>query len=194
MSEFVPEVMTPQANQAWFILIGRIGKLMTESYPELMRGLKGSLHKLGQKRAYTCLLTHECLLMYKDEQMTKEVSSIWLKWVSDISVITEEKYLKVSPFCLSLSMTAEVVFYFNVATEDDLKWWVENLAERVAAHQRIADEDSSDESAHIGPDNENQVIRNLKKLRSKLKKKSSDVIANTETQASILTPSSSSKH
>jgi len=134
------------------------------------------------------------LTLFKDDQMTKEQTSIFLKWVTDIDVVHDEKYTKFYPHCFAITLSG-VTFYYGVESEDDLNWWLEQLTERVAAHHRVAGDEDSESSgaeqnantnATVGTPKQSATTRNLKKLKQRLgnKKSTSANTGETSTSAS----------
>eukprot|EP01125_Pyxidicula_operculata_P021798 TRINITY_DN864_c0_g1_i2.p1 TRINITY_DN864_c0_g1~~TRINITY_DN864_c0_g1_i2.p1 ORF type:complete len:386 (-),score=83.83 TRINITY_DN864_c0_g1_i2:743-1900(-) len=142
LHEVIPDIMTPQLKEAWFVLVTKLGMTMTESYEQIKNGIKSVLFRSYDKKKYYVVLTHECIKLYKDQNMTKEANTLWLKWVSELDLCTDDKITK-NNFQHNFTITLNSVsFVFGVETEDELSWWLEELSERVGAYQRInLDED-----------------------------------------------------
>lgn len=135
---------------------------MMEDFDEIRMGWKSHLFKRdGSKwRIYPATLTHEKLVLYKDElvRRTQEIVGRFvltqtpLLYISQRTKIKEETYLSLvdsldleednsfdrpNQFCFSLTSSGTVKTFFCADNEEDLLKWSEELIQRIRAHQRV---------------------------------------------------------
>jgi len=174
LAEYIPNIMTAHLKEAWFVLITKLGHTMTESYDKISQGIKCKLGKTTDKdkKKLYCLLTHQSLSIFKDEELTKEINTIWFKWVTDIDVVHAEKHIKNFTYSFAISL-GDIKFHYGVESRDDFDWWIDELGERIAAHHHIADEDENSDlsGSDIVPSGLSRKQSNrLLKIKKKLKK------------------------
>jgi len=168
LTEILPDLMTPQLKEAWFTLITSLGSIMTDVYPEVTRGYKKPLWRRtsGTWKCYYCILTHDTISLFKDSQTSKLRDSIFIQFVSDINSAEDASISKQTPYCFVLSI-GQVPVYFCTDTAENLEWWLEELKERIAAHLRVA----RDESGSGSGSEKREAISQIKKLRKKMQRK-----------------------
>jgi len=170
--------MTGNLKEAWFRLITKIGKIMTNTYPNCKRGINGTLKKAsaGMWKNYFCVLTHETISIFKDQEHMKLKEEIWIKYIDDINIHEEDIIPRTgqqtaTPHCFSISVGG-IPIYFCCETKEGLDFWLDELGVRITAHQRIVRQgDSDDSNSESTLTNSAAIKKNVAWLRKKINSK-----------------------
>jgi hemoglobin-like flavoprotein len=125
-----PEHATPAVKESWFVLIQTLGEIMMQDYEDIRNGYTGRIYKKdGSKwRMYPTLLTHEKLVLYKDDARERVKEEIDLHLLDGMELETDDlpgRTQKVTPHCFSLTTSGTIKSYFCTDTEDELLQWTE---------------------------------------------------------------------
>jgi len=175
----LPQKMTGSLKEAWFTLITKIGNIMTTTYADCKLGITSTLKKIsaGVWKNYFCVLTHETLSIFRDQEHTKLKEDIWIKYLDDINIHEGDSIPKTgqqmaTPHCFSICVGG-IPMHFCCDTREDLAFWLDELGARITAHQRIVRQSDSDDSNSEGstPTNSAKIKRNVVRLRKKIDSK-----------------------
>eukprot|EP01122_Echinamoeba_exundans_P006991 TRINITY_DN2069_c0_g1_i2.p1 TRINITY_DN2069_c0_g1~~TRINITY_DN2069_c0_g1_i2.p1 ORF type:complete len:269 (-),score=55.84 TRINITY_DN2069_c0_g1_i2:39-845(-) len=136
------DACAPATKEAWYVLIMALGEIMMEDYDEIRAGYTGRLFKKdGSKwRLFYTNLTHDKLVLYKDEDRSKVKEEIDLTLLDSMELEESEQIgnvTRLNAFCFSLTASSLVKSYFCAETEEDLLNWTDELTQRIKAHQRV---------------------------------------------------------
>jgi hypothetical protein len=103
---------------------------MMEDYDDLRAGYPGRIYKKdGSKwRSYPTLLTHERLVLYKDEQRERVKEEIDLHILDGMDVEVDDlpgRTQKITNHCFSVTSSGTIKTYFCTDTEEELLEWTE---------------------------------------------------------------------
>lgn len=164
------DIMTPETKEAWFTLTQRLAEVMLNEYDNIRSGWSGRLWKKGKvwKLRYT-VLTHTKLFFFRDAEHTKPIGELDLSVLEDMDIIDEDDHRysgMPSEWAFALKSHTDAS-YFCSYNEDEMEVWVEELTQRIRAHQRVKLTEDSEES----PEDQKTTTKHKKsKAKSEVKK------------------------